>query len=102
MSVGFVYLIRAGASGPVKIGWASDPHKRLAQLQSGNHEQLRLLDCDQFPVEDAREIERDLHQTFAAQRIRGEWFRAEGPVLQLIEAVVDHGVSVAAFRERTV
>lgn len=65
-----VYIIRAGETGPVKIGFAEMPMRRLSALQSGNHVRLsliRLLDAT-----DA--LEADLHQRFRSEWIRGSWF----------------------------
>jgi hypothetical protein len=62
--------------GPCKIGAASiDKHGnfRVAGLQSNNWRQVQLS----FEAEtaDCRQLERLLHECFAARRIRGEWFR---------------------------
>ena len=65
-----VYFIRAGESGPVKIGKADDVMERLAGLQCGNPEPLRLirtLDGGQFE-------EYWLHRHYRPLRLRGEWF----------------------------
>lgn len=37
---GFVYFIQAEHGGPVKIGWARDPAKRLRELQTGSPHRL--------------------------------------------------------------
>ena len=52
----------------VKIGKSNTPQKRLAQLQTSHHSILTLL-----LVMDG-EYERDLHQQFADDHHRGEWF----------------------------
>jgi hypothetical protein len=65
---GYVYLIDAGMD--VKIGYARNPFKRLALLQTGNSEPLRLAAA--FPG--TKQTERELHELFAGDRIRGEWF----------------------------
>ena len=38
-----IFFIQAGHDGPIKIGKAVDPEKRLQTLQTGTHEMLRLL-----------------------------------------------------------
>lgn len=38
-----VYFVQAGEAGPVKIGWATDPRARIADLQTGHYEPLRLI-----------------------------------------------------------
>lgn len=66
-----VYFIRRGLTGDVKIGSASDPVKRLKQLQTGQSAPLRLmrLFCGEL------QEERALHARFAHLSIAGEWFR---------------------------
>lgn len=64
-----------GMSGPVKIGMANDPHKRLLGLQSGNPNKLIIWRT--FPAPDreiAREIERGFHVVQRKRRLSGEWF----------------------------
>jgi transcriptional regulator with XRE-family HTH domain len=68
MSVYFIETIGADA---VKIGQAIDPRSRLVELQSSNHLPLRLIKT----VDGSYDVERALHERFAASRIRGEWYR---------------------------
>lgn len=64
-----VYMIRAGQNGPVKIGFTDDVAKRLAMMQTGNHEQLTVLRLfEGSAAEEAR-----LHERFADNHLRGEW-----------------------------
>lgn len=74
-----VYIIchgpNDGLSGPVKVGMANDPHKRLASLQSGNPNRLCIWRT--FPTPDreiARHIERGFHHVQRKKRLSGEWF----------------------------
>jgi hypothetical protein len=67
---GFAYVIRAGEDGPIKIGKAMDPEARLAELQTGSWEELRLLHV----VPGYGEMERRFHIRLRAAHIRGEWF----------------------------
>lgn len=78
---GFIYFIRSGDNGPVKIGWTkSSVAARLAELQCGNPEVLSIcLVIKNKSLSD----ERELHLRFAEQRIRGEWFSAS--VLDALE-----------------
>ena len=66
-----VYMIRAGADGPVKIGVAAHPQKRLSALQTGQPETLTILRV----LEGDRHFESALHRHFAHRRTRGEWFK---------------------------
>jgi hypothetical protein len=65
-----VYMIRVGADGPVKIGVAAHPQKRLSALQTGHPEALTMLRV----MEGDRHFESALHRHFAHLRTRGEWF----------------------------
>lgn len=67
---GSVYAIGEKPGGPVKIGYAASPAQRLAELQTGNHLDLRVLASFPGTLED----EAALHRRFAILRIRGEWF----------------------------
>lgn len=40
---GFVYFVRAGADGPVKIGVSESWQRRIATLQTAHHERLEVL-----------------------------------------------------------
>jgi hypothetical protein len=67
----WVYFIQAGEGGPIKIGFtALNPRQRLSTLQIGNAESLNLLGAAAGTYQDEQQI----HEQFAAARIRGEWF----------------------------
>lgn len=57
--------------------------RRLRDLQCANSGALRLLGASETP--DDRATEALLHREFAADRIRGEWFRATPALLEFIE-----------------
>lgn len=83
---GFVYFIQAGNAGPIKIGWAlNDVVGRLAVLQIGSWEELRLLGV----IPGSQEDERRLHASFAHARIRGEWFRASKVLRYITNCATD-------------
>ena len=69
-----VYFILSGDR--VKIGWSADVASRLNALQTGTADPLHVLHV--IPGE--QKDERRFHREFAAQHIRGEWFRLEGPL----------------------
>lgn len=73
-----VYLIRAG-DGPIKIGVAIDPQKRLSEIQVGNPLKLELL----ASVPGDQNTERLLHRKFSAHRMSGEWFSPEPELLEV-------------------
>lgn len=76
---GLIYFVRAGADGPIKIGYTrTSLNARLAFLQVGNAETLTVIQralCGPG-------FERVLHERFAHLRIRGEWFRPEPELLE--------------------
>jgi hypothetical protein len=86
-----IYFIRAGECGPVKIGKADDVAARLAELQCGNHAELTLL----RQVEGGRQTEIWFHRTFAAHRLRGEWFTFH-PDMLTVEAPDEAATSQSA------
>jgi hypothetical protein len=78
----FVYLAIARPSGLVKIGRATDARGRIRTLQTGNHEELSMIAC----LAGGKALERDVHQLFAADRVRGEWFRGSTMMKELVVA----------------
>jgi hypothetical protein len=79
---GYVYFIRAGQSGPIKIGWSKDVGGRLSQLQTGNAERLTVL----VSVPTTPDLERRLHDLLARhRRPGGEWFDPAPEILTLID-----------------
>lgn len=66
-----VYLIRSN-DGRYKIGIAKDPKKRICQLQTGNSDQLELIET--YQSENARKIETALHNYYSYGKMVGEWF----------------------------
>jgi len=80
-SAGFVYIAECG--GRYKIGYSKEPVKRIAGLQTGNPELVKLVGT--IPGTPAREDE--LHRAFRAKHIRGEWFSLTESDVQAILAV---------------
>jgi hypothetical protein len=69
----YVYYITDGEF--VKIGFATDPEKRLCGIQTGNPRWCQILWLIPFKREkDAKKAENDLHWVYAAYRCAGEWF----------------------------
>lgn len=84
MKQSFVYFIQAGDNGAIKIGvTAGNPLVRMAALQTGCPDTLRLVGYTQGSAQD----ESDLHQRFAHLRQRGEWFAAEPDLLAFIDGI---------------
>ena len=72
-----IYFIQAVDGGPVKIGFAADPVRRLHDLQVSHHKRLQILRVEDGQAAD----ERRLHQTLSSYRIQGEWFEPTDAVL---------------------
>ena len=93
----FVYFIQEGQRGPVKIGRAVDPERRIRQLQTGNPTTLGL----RHVLPGGPKLESALHRRFEPARIRGEWFGhrylpvilafAEGLAEDAVDAYDDSG-----------
>ncbi|MFH8392186.1 GIY-YIG nuclease family protein [Streptomyces sp. NPDC018036] len=88
-----IYVIGAESSDLVKIGYTGgDPRTRLAQLQTGQPQQLYLL----WTCGGGRDLERALHSRFAPYRSRGEWFdltRLGDPRKAIREAVSELAIT---------
>lgn len=73
---GYVYAIECGDL--VKIGFSTDPKKRLRILSTGAPEACKLIGYAEGTIRHETEI----HFLAAKERVRGEWFR-KGPVVSL-------------------
>lgn len=71
-----VYLLRIVNTDFFKVGISTNLHQRLDNIQSGMPMPVVLVEfCEQ---ENAREVERTIHQILDKYRVRGEWFHADG------------------------
>ena len=73
----YLYVIAATPEGPCKIGFSANPEKRVRQLQTGHAHLLTLQYKQVVPTNEARRIERQIHQTIGYRRSRGEWFNVD-------------------------
>lgn len=78
---GWIYFLRAGTSGPIKIGTSVNVDSRIATLQTGCPDELRLI----ARIRGGSGVERMLHQKFDRDRIRGEWFKPSSELVELIK-----------------
>ena len=74
----FIYVVRCDMY--VKIGIATDPHKRLSGLQTGCPYLLQLLKY--WPSPDAPTEEDEIHSLLEPYRHRGEWFKLPDDILK--------------------
>lgn len=79
-----IYFIQIKEDGPIKIGRAKDPQKRLVSLQSGSPYPLRLL----LMLEE--EDEKKYHIQFNSNRTNREWFN---PAKDLLDFIAKHPVA---------
>jgi hypothetical protein len=76
-----VYFIGADGTGCVKIGWTTRRiEERVAQIQHASPFDVYVL----ATMSGGLTEERALHERFAPLRMRGEWFRKEGALADLI------------------
>jgi hypothetical protein len=81
----YVYLIQS--EGHYKIGIANDLRNRLAQLQTGNPNVLKVESCYEFP--NAQAVETVLHQKYSSARTLGEWFKLSDWQLQEFDKICE-------------
>ncbi len=77
----YLYLIKSQEF--YKIGIATDPQSRIAQLQTGNPYELEIFTC--YAFDDASVVERAIHQVFKDDRVQGEWFGLRPEQIQKFE-----------------
>ena len=88
-----VYIIQAGDSCMVKIGWTGgNVESRRRIFQSGHYEQLRIIRI----IETPRGAEGWLHCLFAEYHVRGEWFRFHPTMLTVAIGTLPAVVPVAS------
>jgi len=80
-----IYFIQAGDNGAVKIGFAKDVKKRFRELQTGNHETLKLLK----EIAGEEELEQELHLLVKRYHVRGEWYTPDVMQDVMIKRIID-------------
>lgn len=80
------YILRAGETEMVKIGWAdSDVEARRKELQTAHWEDLTAIRI----IDGAAWIERAMHRQFAGHRVRREWFRFHPDMMIAVPVQID-------------
>lgn len=69
-----LYVIQEGDDGPVKVGMADHPYRRLSTHQTGNPRPLALRAVYEGERGDCRALEKAFFLAFGHQHIRGEWY----------------------------
>ena len=79
-----IYFIQAGENGPIKIGYTQYQDvasKRLIALQISCPYKLNLL----AKIEGGMILEKRLHMMFKKHWMRGEWFRPDREIFDIID-----------------
>jgi len=90
----YIYFIQMGPGGPIKIGQSVYPPKRLAALQTGSPQVLRILAT--VRVGQNSNLENELHQKFAHLRMAGEWFSPGEDLLEHITLCRSGSLDIAS------
>lgn len=71
---GFVYLLKTAGQDSFKIGitCANNVGNRIAQIQTNSPHNIECLGY--IEVDDARSVEKALHESFSCKNIKREWF----------------------------
>ena len=83
---GYVYFIRAGYFGPIKIGFTNNIKKRMIHIQTNCPDKIFLMGM--IKTNDATEAE--YHQMFNDYKMQGEWFAPVPKLMDFIEGVLEH------------
>lgn len=76
----FIYIVEDQDRNTIKIGYSSNPVKRLEQLQTSNSSKLSLLATFQGDAE----IEKAIHDDLKYFNVRGEWFTSCDAVFEIL------------------
>jgi hypothetical protein len=77
----WVYFARYGLEGPIKIGRADDPRRRVGDLNVATPVQLILLGALLSEQADIEEVE--IQRRLGAYRVKGEWFDATAALAEM-------------------
>lgn len=84
VNAGFVYFIQdAVHGGKIKIGFSTNPARRVESIQSVNPNMMKVLGT----LPGSERMERELHKRFKRLRRHGEWFAPEEELLTYIETL---------------
>jgi len=71
----YLYVITDDRRETCKIGYSSDPDRRVAELNVGNPNRLLVEHRVRVPEDRVQALERKLHFELGHCRVQGEWFR---------------------------
>ena len=81
-ATGYVYFVRCQHY--VKVGYAKDVERRIAELQIGNPYKLEVV----ATVQGTPSLERAFHKALRRKYVRGEWFELDSEVQHLIAQIL--------------
>jgi hypothetical protein len=79
--IGRIYFIQQGENGAIKIGYTTNPPKRLKALATASPYPLHV----RLVIEGSKKLEKDLHNKFAQWQLDGEWFEPCQEIIDFIE-----------------
>ncbi len=83
---GQIYFIQQGDNGAIKIGYSTNPEKRLQTLRTASPLPLRILKI----IVGGKTKEKDLHRQFAHLQMDGEWFQSTPELLEYIATLPEN------------
>jgi Meiotically up-regulated gene 113 len=89
---GYVYFIQVGGGGAIKIGFSHNAAERVRRIQGGSLDPVRCIGV----MLGGRRREYELHRTFGAHRVSGEWFR---PHPSLMAYIAENAIPLDVFTE---
>ena len=85
----YLYIMKDNSNGYYKIGISNKPEHRERTLQ-GEKPTIEMINNKKFAKRKiALSIEKSLHQTYSAQRIRGEWFDLNDEDIEDISSIMN-------------
>lgn len=81
--ISWVYFILNEDSRHVKIGYSTNPMRRLKSLQTSASGTLRLV-C---AIPGGAKLEAYFHEQFSPYRAKGEWFKLQGTLALLVDLI---------------
>ena len=91
----YVYFIQS-REGPIKIGYSTDPKRRIASIDSANHSDLEVIGI----VRGTEELEAQIHADLSRYRKCGEWFEPTSGLLEYIQNILGELGSVDLSQTR--
>ncbi len=82
-----IYFIQEqnNSEGLIKIGLSGKPQRRLKSMQTNSPVLLEIF----VTLPGNEQLEEKLHEMFAENRIRGEWFKPSQKLIAFIDLAID-------------